>query len=136
MTRHIGAKRAGVIALTSLAWLFFLGSADAQDCYHCQRTHCPPAWRHCMEGPPRIRWQCGCPLPICNPCYAPNWGYFQTCWTPWPWPQDWSHCPVTPPAAYVNLAPVGATPAPRTPRLGVGEEMLPPPQLQYRSGPP
>jgi hypothetical protein len=40
----------------------------------------------------------------------PNFGYFQTCWTPWPLPPDWSHCKVPPPAAYVQLQGPQATP--------------------------
>ena len=67
----------------------------------CQHFHCPPALKWCMEGAPRICFQHGCPKPICNPCEAPNWGYYQKCWTPWPWPPDWSHCPVPPPASQV-----------------------------------
>ena len=69
----------------------------------CQVTHCPPHFHHCMERPPVICIKCGCPRPVCNPCALPNFGYFQTCWTPWPLPPDWSHCPVPPPAAYVQL---------------------------------
>ncbi len=67
----------------------------------CQHFHCPPALKWCMEGMPRICFQHGCPKPICSPCEAPNWGYYQKCWTPWPWPPDWSHCPVPPPASQV-----------------------------------
>jgi hypothetical protein len=69
---------------------------------HCQRFHCPPPLIHCMEGPPKIKIKRGCPRPICCPCDMPNWGYYQTCWTPWPWLPDWSHCPVPPPAAFVT----------------------------------
>lgn len=86
----------------------------------CQHFHCPPALKWCMEGMPRICFQHGCPKPICSACDAPNWGYFQKCWTPWPWPPDWSHCPVPPPASQVYpgmLPPTGAgadvAPAPR-----------------------
>jgi hypothetical protein len=67
----------------------------------CQRFHCPPALKWCMEGMPRICFQHGCAKPICSPCEALNWGYYQKCWTPWPWPPDWSHCPVPPPASQV-----------------------------------
>lgn len=75
----------------------------------CPRQHCPPPYKHCMEGPPRLRFRKGCPAPVCSPCDAPNWGYFQPCWNPWPWPPDWSHCPTIPPAATVAPGPlVGA----------------------------
>jgi hypothetical protein len=103
-------RRWGVGVLATLALLFATGGVHAQDCYRqdcyqCQRTHCPPCYKHCQEGAPRIKFQCGCPQPICNPCYSPNWGYFETCWTPNPWRIDYSHCAVPPPAALVNTAP-------------------------------
>lgn len=69
----------------------FCGSAGACG-FHCQSHHCP-YMRHCQEGAPIIKIHCGCPKPICNPCNAPNFGYFQTCWSPWPFPPDLSHCP-------------------------------------------
>ena len=47
----------------------------------CQMFHCPHQLKWCSEGPPRICFRCGCPKPICCPCEAPNWGYFQKCWT-------------------------------------------------------
>ena len=71
----------------------------------CPCTHCPPGLYHCTEGRPCIKFKKGCPRPICNPCNRPNWGYFQPCWVPWPWPPDWSHCPVQPPAATVVITP-------------------------------
>ena len=111
------------------------GNCYAQECFTCQHTHCPPALKHCMEGPPHICFKCGCPRPICNPCMNPNWGYFETCWNPWPWPPDFSHCRAVPPAATITLnpglpagigAPSGSSvtpdnilPAPRTLRPGL-----------------
>ena len=71
----------------------------------CQTHHCPPAYVHCLEGPPCIRWKCGCPRPVCNPCELPHWGYYDKCWTPWPFPPNWTHCPTLPPAATVTLNP-------------------------------
>lgn len=71
--------------------------------YLWNRLHCcPPPLHHCEEGCPCIKRCCGCPKPVCNPCVQPNWGYYQPCWSPWPWPPDWSHCPVMPPAAIVH----------------------------------
>jgi hypothetical protein len=68
----------------------------------CHHLFCGPPYRHCVEGPPHLRFKCGCPLPVCPPnCDTPNWGYYQPCWNPWPWPPDWSHCPVRPPASQV-----------------------------------
>src|SRR5262249_7560382 len=83
-------------------------------CQGCQHFDCPPWYYHCMEGHPRIKFKKGCPKPICCPCEKPNWGYYQPCWSPWPWPPDWSHCPVTPPAATVLPGSV-QTPGPRMP---------------------
>ena len=81
-------------------------AARAQDCNRCQHFHCPPGLKHCMEAPPHIHFQHGCPRPICNPCLNPNWGYYETCWNPWPWPPDFSHCRAIPPAATIALNPV------------------------------
>ena len=83
------------------------GVAQAQEscgtCLAC-RSCCPifcPHYKHCAEGAPRICIMNGCPKPLCNPCTMPNWGYYQTCWSPWPWGPDWSHCPVPTPASQV-----------------------------------
>lgn len=85
-------------------------AAPISSVHCCQKFHCPPPLKHCMERPPRIHWSHGCPKPICCPCDQPNWGYHQTCWTPWPWPLDWNHCPVTPPAAHVHPGAVAFVP--------------------------
>ena len=69
-------------------------------CPSC-KMFCCPHHKHCTEGGPRICFWCGCGRPIANPCTSPNWGYYQTCWSPWPWGPDWSHCPVQPPASVV-----------------------------------
>ena len=71
----------------------------------CQVHHCPPAYKYCVEGPPRICWRHGCPRPICDPCNLPHWGFYETCWNPWPFPPEWTHCPAPPPAAQVTLDP-------------------------------
>jgi hypothetical protein len=70
----------------------------------CQSHHCPPPLQHCQERPPVIRVKCGCPKPICNPCNQPNWGYYETCWTPWPFEPNYNHCLVVPPAATIALS--------------------------------
>jgi hypothetical protein len=103
---------------------------------HCQRFHCPPHLKHCQEGPPRICFECGCPRPICNPCLNPNWGYFEPCWNQWPWPPDFSHCRVPPPAASVILdpGPRGMLGVPQTaPPAAPPASELPAPRL-YRPG--
>jgi hypothetical protein len=73
----------------------------------CQTHHCPPAYQHCSEGPPHIHFKCGCPHPIANPCEVPHWGFYETCWLPWPYPPNYTHCPVPPPASMVHLNPYG-----------------------------
>ncbi|MCI0458367.1 MAG: hypothetical protein L0Z62_15490 [Gemmataceae bacterium] len=86
---------------------------------HCQRHHCPPRFKYCQEGPPRLHFQKGCPRPVCPPgCDTPNWGYFQPCWRPWGWSPDWSHCPYLVPAATVVLPPAPPVQAP-----GAGEQL-------------
>ncbi|MBI3411672.1 MAG: hypothetical protein HY040_25360 [Planctomycetes bacterium] len=74
-------------------------TAACNSCKTCQTHHCPPCFRWCQEGAPRLKFQHGCPKPICNPCEMQNWGYYQTCWTPWPFPPDYSHCRMPVPAA-------------------------------------
>jgi hypothetical protein len=89
----------------------------------CQSHHCPPAFKYCVEGPPHIHWSHGCPHPICNPCDLPHWGFYETCWNPWPFPPNWTHCPTPPPAAMVVLNPYldpHTLPSTAPPRSGFG----------------
>jgi hypothetical protein len=153
MPRRVGRLLA-LLGLAAVAWGLPSGRAHAQSCANCatpcptegcQILHCPPWLHHCQERPPVICIKRGCPRPVCNPCGLPNFGYYQTCWTPWPLPPDWGHCPVTPPAAYVQLAgamavpgapktapihppvgPGGVAPAPGTPRVTNPIPPLPP----------
>jgi hypothetical protein len=103
----MSSKRVRRLLSMSLALILALQSVAAAGPFDscCPCTHCPPCYRHCMEGHPKIWFKKGCPKPICNPCSRPNWGYFQPCWNPWPWPPDWSHCPVQPPASTVQITP-------------------------------
>ena len=78
-------------------------SSCGQTCNTCQTHHCPPKLQYCMEGEPKIHVKIGCPKPICNPCAQPNWGYYEKCWNPWPFPPSFTHCPTPPPAATVAL---------------------------------
>ncbi|MFO0863185.1 MAG: hypothetical protein U0744_00745 [Gemmataceae bacterium] len=113
LSRKVMAKAVGAWAMALV--LFNAGAAFADgDCMscgtgycapaRCSSHHCPPALKHCAEGPPRICVRLGCPKPICNPCTQPNWGYYETCWRPWPFPPDYSHCAVVPPAATIALS--------------------------------
>jgi hypothetical protein len=82
------------------------GTTECASCAPgCQSHHCPPAFPYCYEGAPHIHWHRGCPHPICNPCDLPHFGYYEPCWSPWPFPANLAHCPTPPPASFVNLAP-------------------------------
>jgi hypothetical protein len=99
------------VALVCAGWAFAAGSyafAWGEGCGCCDNHHCPPAYVHCQEGPPCIKFKCACPKPVCNPCELPCFGYYQTCWRPWPCPPNWSHCPVPPPGAVEPCPPEGA----------------------------
>jgi hypothetical protein len=86
------------------------------------RFCCPPPFCHTQEGPPCIKYKCGCPRPVCNPCDLPHYGYFQPCWRPNPFAPDFSHCPSVPPAALVTPTPL----QPSTPPVGEPEAPIPP----------
>jgi hypothetical protein len=40
-----------------------------------------------------FHYKCICPKPICDPCNLEHFGYYPTCWQPWPYPPDYRHCP-------------------------------------------
>jgi hypothetical protein len=131
------------VALPGLGWAQqSCGSScavSANSCAQpCQWLCCPPAYRHCQEGPPRLHFHCACPHPVCNPCELPHWGYFETCWYPWPYPP--TPCPGSP-ASMVVLNPYGNThvpaadprqPRPTTPPQG----MAPAPRTLMTLPPP
>ena len=68
----------------------YMPNAERHNCkdhqFRCQSDRDDGLTVCCYEGPPHICFQKGCPRPICDPCVNPNWGYFETCWNPWPWP--------------------------------------------------
>jgi len=74
--------------------------------HDCPNLHCPPRYHHCQERGPHPHFRHGCPRPVCGPCDLVNWGYYETCWRPWPFPTNWAHCPVPPYAAHVPEHPV------------------------------
>jgi hypothetical protein len=39
-----------------------------------------------------FRYRCVCPKPLCDPCNMEHYGYYLTCWHPWPFPPDYRHC--------------------------------------------
>jgi hypothetical protein len=87
-------------------------------------THCPKTV-FCRPKAPCIKYKCVCPKPIC-PCGGEleNFGYYPTCWRPWPFPPNYSHCPVPPTIATAPCCPNGA------PNLAApGLDQLPVPQM-------
>jgi hypothetical protein len=83
------------------------------------REKCPPYFIHCFEGPPKLKFKRGCPKPVCDPCHLEHFGYFRPCWQPWPYPPDWSHCPVPPPGV-PELLPPAIPPPDQLPRVPDG----------------
>jgi hypothetical protein len=59
--------------------------ASCPTCTSCVWLNCPPCSTYWSESGPKISVQCGCPKPVCCPSDAPNWGYYQRSWRPWPW---------------------------------------------------
>jgi hypothetical protein len=112
------------------------GTPMASTSCHCHRINCPH-YCFCLKGAPCIKFKYGCPLPVCEPCSAPNWGYYQPCWRPWPWPPDWSHCPYPVPAAQVRPCPQAAVmPSMTAPTTGSpAPKLLGPGQPSMNSGP-
>jgi hypothetical protein len=89
---------------------------DCTTCGHPPTNHCPPKFWHWEEGPPRLKYKHACPKPVCDPCSLPHAGYYQTCWNPWPWAPDWSHCVLPPSAGLVEDVPSDAVVPLYTPR--------------------
>jgi hypothetical protein len=136
--RCVGIAALLAFALPTVGWAQQFGAPscaapEGPACGSCCQTHhCPPAFNYCYERPPCIHWHCGCPHPICNPCDLPHFGYYEPCWSPWPFPANLAHCPTPPPASFVNLAPYvnPNQPGPRPPG------MLPPSNIAPVPGAP
>lgn len=77
--------------------------AQAPGCASCGK--CPPPFKWHSEKPPCIKFHHACPRPVCDPCSLQHYGYYQTCWRPWNFPADWSHCPTPPPGAVLPPPP-------------------------------
>jgi hypothetical protein len=102
-------SRSGLaIALGGLALLVAGGSVRAGEVF----CHCPPPLTWCAEQAPCIKFKCACPRPVCDPCALEHYGVFATCWQPWPFQPNWSHCRTIPPGVAL---PAPAYP-PYTPR--------------------
>ncbi len=53
--------------------------------------HCPTTV-FCRPKEPRIKYKNVCPKPICPACEMENYGFYPTCWHPWPFPPNYAHC--------------------------------------------
>jgi hypothetical protein len=131
----------GVVCLVGACALIVSprGDAGPLQCYSCcSHQVCPPYYNHCTEGPPKIKFKCGCPKPVCGPCTLEHYGYYPTCWRPWPFPPDLSHCPGPPPdalAATMHGAPVpGITVLEESSTPLAAPRKLEPPLTQSHSG--
>jgi hypothetical protein len=83
-----------------------------------------PVTTFCRPRPPHIHWKCVCPKPICNPCELPHYGYYHTCWHPYPFPPDYSHCEAPPPEVLGGMMGTPAKPA----TMPGADESLPSPR--------
>jgi hypothetical protein len=133
------ARVAGRLAQAMLAGVVVLalGPAASAGIFGgcCQK--CPPPYIHCQEGCPRIRFKCACPRPICGPCELEHNGYYPTCWQPWPYPPDYSHCPTPPPGFMVPEGPLVTTPGPQVPQVPPEKgPALPVPKRMNGASPP
>jgi hypothetical protein len=90
-----------------------ISAARAGVCHHCPKTV------FVRPKPPCIKYKCVCPKPI-DCCGLEHFGYYPTCWSAWPGPPNYSHCPCPPvlPAAPRTSGgtstPLEQLPTPRT----------------------
>ncbi len=61
------------------------------ECAPC-KVPCPPPYIHYYEGVPKLKFKRACPRPVCDPCNLDHYGYYATCWGPWPYDRDFRHC--------------------------------------------
>jgi hypothetical protein len=81
---------------SAAGFLLVSGSTAFADGLGLLGGKCPPPFVHCQEGPPCVKFKHLCPKPVCDPCNLQHYGYFATCWHPWPFPADFTHCPYPP----------------------------------------
>ena len=111
------------------------GSCATGDCGGWGHCHCP---KICfpLEKPPRIKFRCVCPKPVCEPCNLEGYGYYPTCWRPFAYPPNYSYCPAPPPGVVASAPPplIGGPPGPATPGTSP-DETLPPPKKTANPNP-
>jgi hypothetical protein len=109
--------------------------AEEGDGHH----HCPPCYVHHMERPPKLKFKCDCPRPVCPPYCSEFYGYYPTCWRAWP--AGWSNCPDRNPpwvaAAPELMQPVSpyASPAQPMPGADTPAGEMPAPSKEDKTAP-
>ncbi len=113
-----------------------VGDCATGNCGWWGRCCCP---KICfpLEKPPCIKFKCICPKPVCEPCNLDGYGYYATCWHPWPYPPNCGYYPAPAPGAVAVAVPpplIGGPPGPATPGVSP-DETLPPPQKTANPNP-
>jgi len=122
MSKHMPVLlAAGLVVLLSHSPLRAQGPgcASCGSCAHQPKVPCPPPFCHYAEGPPNLKFKKACPRPVCDPCNLEHFGYYQTCWAPWPYQANYDHCPV-PHSGTVLPPPLVPPYTPRVPRPAPG----------------
>jgi len=70
MSRKAMGKNLNILGVTLGALLLCTTGASAGffGLFGCCCEPCPHPYVHCQEGPPCIKFKCGCPKPVCYPC--------------------------------------------------------------------
>lgn len=110
----------------SLAWASppVNPSVPCETCMATKLAH-TPTYHHIHEGAPKLKFKTGYPRPVCDPNLLPHFGYFQTCWSPWPFPADWGHCPTPTNSQIQSLLPDRPYNGMRLPARVLPPEILP-----------
>ncbi len=114
------------------------GACETGTCATCGGScfTCCPKTTFCIEKPPKICFKSVCPKPICDLCNIEGNGYYATCWRPFAYPPNYSHCPVPPPGALASAPPPLMTAAPdvSTPDV-LPDDTLPAPRRKANPNP-
>ncbi len=99
---------------------------------HC----CCPKYCFPLEKAPRIKFKCVCPKPVCEPCDLAGYGYYATCWHPWPYPPNCGYCPAPAPGGMEDAAGpmIGGPPGPASPGASP-DDTLPAPKKTANPNP-
>jgi hypothetical protein len=111
------------------------GAAHAEGCAWCGPLHfwCPsPCAKYTRTT--IFHYKCVCPKPICNPCDMEHYGYYHTCWHPWPFAPDYSHCPAPGGCGAAGPAATAGAPAPALGPMPKADQELPAPREDKAPG--